>query len=31
VLAPNHIDAMYRDAVVYFDGKVVLDNGVCKI
>jgi 2,5-dihydroxypyridine 5,6-dioxygenase len=31
VLAPNHIDAMYRDATVYFDGKVVLDNGVCKI
>jgi hypothetical protein len=31
VLAPNHIDAMYRDAVVYFDGKAVLDNGVCKI
>ena len=31
ILAPNHIDAMYRDATVYFDGKVVLDNGVCKI
>ncbi len=31
VLAPNHIDAMYKDATVYFDGKVVLDNGVCKI
>ncbi|MDP1989603.1 MAG: aminopeptidase [Syntrophales bacterium] len=31
VLAPNHIDAMYRDATVYFDGKIVLDNGVCKI
>ena len=31
VLAPNHIDAMYRDATVYFDGKVVLDKGVCKI
>jgi leucyl aminopeptidase (aminopeptidase T) len=31
VLAPNHIDAMYKDASVYFDGKLVLDNGVCKI
>jgi leucyl aminopeptidase (aminopeptidase T) len=31
VLAPNHIDAMYKDTTVYFDGKVVLDNGVCKI
>lgn len=31
VLAPNHHDAMYKDATVYFDGKVVLDNGVCKI
>jgi len=31
VLAPNHIDAMYKDATVYFDGKVVLDNGVCKV
>ena len=31
VLAPNHIDAMYKDATVYFDGKVVLDKGVCKI
>ena len=31
ILAPNHIDAMYKDATVYFDGKVVLDNGVCKI
>jgi hypothetical protein len=30
-LAPNHIDAMYRDATISFDGKVVLDNGVCKI
>lgn len=31
VLAPNHIDAMYKDATVYFDGKVVLDNGVCTV
>lgn len=31
VLAPNHIDAIYKDASVYFDGKLVLDNGVCKI
>jgi leucyl aminopeptidase (aminopeptidase T) len=31
VLAPNHIDAMYKDAQVYFDGKLVLDNGVCKL
>ena len=31
VLAPNHIDAMYKDTTVYFDGKAVLDNGVCKI
>ena len=31
VLAPNHIDAMYKDTTVYFDGKMVLDNGVCKI
>jgi leucyl aminopeptidase (aminopeptidase T) len=31
VLAPNHIDAMYKDTTVYFDGKVVLDRGVLKI
>jgi leucyl aminopeptidase (aminopeptidase T) len=31
VLAPNHIDAMYKDTTVYFDGKVVLDKGVLKI
>ncbi|MFC1798846.1 aminopeptidase [Thermodesulfobacteriota bacterium] len=31
ILAPNHIDAMYKDASVYFDDKLVLDNGVCKI
>ncbi len=31
VLAPNHIDAMYKDTTVYFDGKIVLDKGVLKI
>jgi leucyl aminopeptidase (aminopeptidase T) len=31
VLAPNHIDAMYKDTKVYFDGKLALDNGVMKI
>jgi len=31
ILAPNHHDAMYKDAIVYFDGEVVLDKGVCKI
>ena len=31
ILAPNHHDAMYKDASVYFDGKLVLENGVCKI
>jgi leucyl aminopeptidase (aminopeptidase T) len=31
VLAPNHHDAMFMDASVYFDGKLVLDKGVCKI
>jgi len=31
VLAPNHHDAMYKEATVYFDGNVVLDRGVCKI
>ncbi len=31
VLAPNHHDAMYKDATIYFDGKVVLDKGICKI
>jgi leucyl aminopeptidase (aminopeptidase T) len=30
VLAPNQIDAMYKDAPAYFDGKLVLDNGVYK-
>jgi leucyl aminopeptidase (aminopeptidase T) len=31
VLAPNHIDAMYKDTTIYFDGKVVMDNGKLKI
>jgi 2,5-dihydroxypyridine 5,6-dioxygenase len=31
VLAPNHHDAMFKDASVYFDGKLILDKGVCKI
>jgi len=31
ILAPNHIDSMYKDTTVYFDGKVVLDKGVLKI
>ena len=31
VLAPNHIDVMYKETTVYFDGKVVLDKGVFKI
>jgi 2,5-dihydroxypyridine 5,6-dioxygenase len=31
VLAPNHIDVMYKDTTVYFDGKVVLDKGTLKI
>ncbi len=31
ILAPNHIDAMYKDATVYFDGNVVLEEGVCKL
>jgi 2,5-dihydroxypyridine 5,6-dioxygenase len=31
VLAPNHHDAMFKDTSVYFDGKLVLDKGVCKI
>jgi len=31
VLAPNHIDVMYKDTTVSFDGKVVLDKGVLKI
>jgi leucyl aminopeptidase (aminopeptidase T) len=31
ILAPNHHDAMYKDTTVYFDGKMVLDKGICKI
>ena len=31
VLAPNHIDAMYKETTIYFDGKVVMDKGVLKI
>jgi 2,5-dihydroxypyridine 5,6-dioxygenase len=31
VLAPNHHDAMFKDASVYFDGKLVLENGICRI
>jgi 2,5-dihydroxypyridine 5,6-dioxygenase len=31
VLAPNHHDVNYKDATIYFDGRVVLDKGVCKI
>ena len=31
ILAPNHHDAMFKDASVYFDGKLVLDKGVCKL
>jgi leucyl aminopeptidase (aminopeptidase T) len=31
ILAPNHIDAMFKDTSVYFDGKIVLENGVCRV
>jgi len=31
ILAPNHHDVNYKDATIYFDGKVVLDKGVCQI
>jgi len=27
VLAPCHIDVIYKDATLEFDGKVVLDKG----
>ncbi|HSR13367.1 MAG TPA: aminopeptidase, partial [Thermodesulfobacteriota bacterium] len=27
ILAPNHHDAIFKDAVIEFDGKVVLNNG----
>ncbi|NQU15559.1 MAG: hypothetical protein HQ561_15505 [Desulfobacteraceae bacterium] len=30
VLAPNHHDAIFRDASIYFDGKLVLEKGVFK-
>jgi 2,5-dihydroxypyridine 5,6-dioxygenase len=31
ITAPNHHDAIFKDASVYFDGKLVLENGLCKI
>lgn len=31
VLAPNHIDAIFKDAVIEFDGRVVLDKGSVRI
>ena len=31
VSAPNHIDAVHKEAAIYFDGRIVFDNGVCKI
>jgi len=31
VLTPNHIDAMYKYTTIYFDGKIVLNNGKIKI
>ena len=31
VLAPNHIDAIFKDAVIEFDGKVVLDKGQVRV
>jgi leucyl aminopeptidase (aminopeptidase T) len=31
VLAPNHIDAMVKDTTIYFDGKIVMDNGKMRI
>jgi len=31
ILAPNHHDVIFKDASVYFDSKLVLENGVCKI
>jgi len=30
VLAPNHHDAIFRDASIYFDGKLVLERGAFK-
>jgi len=31
ILAPNHHDAILKDASIYFDGQLVLDKGICKI
>ncbi len=31
VLAPNHHDVNYKEASVYFDGRLVLENGVCRL
>lgn len=31
VMAPNHHDAIFKDGSVYFDGKLVLDKGNCKV
>ncbi len=31
VQAPNHHDAILKDATIYFDGKVVLENGTARI
>ncbi len=31
VLAPNHHDAIFKEASFFFDGKLVLENGVCRI
>ena len=31
ILAPNHHDAIFKDASVYFDSRLVLENGICKI
>lgn len=31
VLAPNHHDVIYKDASVFFDNKLVLENGICRV
>ena len=31
ILAPNHHDPILKEASIYFNGKLVLDIGVCKI
>ena len=31
VRAPNHIDAIFKDAVIEFDGRVVLDKGSLRV